>query len=432
MDFRNTNTIEIPTPSTTENLIRIPDGVECIPELHYLGCDQLEIIYIPTTVRKIEDYAFKGCSRLKMVYIPEGVTTIGVGCFCDCVDLIMVHIPNSVRDIKKEAFKQCKNLSSVTLPPQLECISEGCFSQCRMLNRIIIPSTVTSIGIKAFLGCTSLREITFPNNMIKLSLKSFKKCFRLKKITFIDPCTNTDSRVPRLGKKAFMSCVSLVEINLSCYPVYTLKDYCFEGCRKLERIILSKETKKLMQLSFCQCTSLKYIGYETTLESKENNETTFGLDLEHIEMIGWAAFCDCRSLKSVRLHYHNFIEQQSFVGCTNLEKISLPPFIHLVTDIDGTKINNFFDSDNIKELILPLRVDRYNTAVIFYVMYEIIKRNQNLLTEEFTPEKLYPFEVVNVWLRRNRSDDDIPDDVWIINLLYFYIRNAPDLLEKYM
>ena len=109
MDFRNTNTIEIPTPSTTENLIRIPDGVECIPELHYLGCDQLEIIYIPTTVRKIEDYAFKGCSRLKMVYIPEGVTTIGVGCFCDCVDLIMVHIPNSVRDIKKEAFKQCKN-----------------------------------------------------------------------------------------------------------------------------------------------------------------------------------------------------------------------------------------------------------------------------------------------------------------------------------
>ena len=61
MDFSNTNTIEIPTPSTTETLIRIPDGVESIPQSHYLGCDQLELIYIPTTVRKIEDYTFKGC-----------------------------------------------------------------------------------------------------------------------------------------------------------------------------------------------------------------------------------------------------------------------------------------------------------------------------------------------------------------------------------
>ena len=432
MDFSNTNTIEIPTPSTTETLIRIPDGVECIPELHYLGCDQLEIIYIPTTVRKIEDYAFKGCSRLKMVYIPEGVTTIGVGCFCDCVDLNMVHIPHSVREIKKEAFKQCKKLCSVTLPPQLQCISEGCFSECRMLNCIIIPSTVTSIGTKAFLGCFSLREITFPNNMIKLSLKSFKECFRLKKITFVDPHTNTNSRVPRLGKEAFMSCKSLVEINLSCYPVYTLKEYCFNQCEKLERIILSKETKKLMNLTFCECLSLKYIGYETTLESKENDETTFGLDLKHIDSIGWAAFVNCTSLKSVRLYEHNVIQPDSFAGCTNLETVSLPPFIRLVTDIYGKKLCNYFDSDNIKKLILPLTADRYSKAVIFYVMYKIIKRNQNLLTKEFTPENLYPFEVVNVWLHRNKSDDDIPDDDWIINMLYFYIRKTPHLLKIYM
>jgi hypothetical protein len=65
-------------------------------------------------------------------------------------------------------------------------------------------------------------------------------------------------------------------------------------------------------------------------------------------------------------------------------------------------------------------------------MYDIIKRNRNLLTEEFTPENLYPFEVVNVWLARNKRDPDIPDDDWIHNVLYFYIRNAPDLLKKFM
>ena len=65
-------------------------------------------------------------------------------------------------------------------------------------------------------------------------------------------------------------------------------------------------------------------------------------------------------------------------------------------------------------------------------MYDIIKRNRNLLTEEFTPENLYPFEVVNVWLAHNKRDRDIPDDDWIHNVLYFYIRNAPDLLMKFM
>ena len=434
MEFRNTNSIEIPTPSPTESLIRIPDGVESIPRLHYLGCDQLELIYIPTTVRKIEDYAFKGCSRLKMVYIPEGVTTIGVGCFCDCIDLNIVHIPLSVREIKKEAFKQCKSLSSVTLPPHLQCISEGCFSQCKMLNRIIIPSTVTSIGIEAFLGCTSLTEIDFPNNMIKLSPKSFKECSHLKKITFVDPRTNTNSRVQRIGNEAFRSCKSLVEINLSCYPVYTLKEYCFQQCESLERVILSKETKKLMHVTFNDCRSLKYIGYETTLKSKENNETTFGLDLEHIDLIDIAAFSNCTSLKSVKLHDNNVIEQASFEGCKNLETLSLAPYIRLETDINGKKLCNYFDSDNIKKLILRSRAETYSCAVIFYVMYDIIKRNRNLLTEEFTPENLYPFEVVNVWLARPKRDPDIdiPDDDWIHNVLYFYIRNAPDLLKKFM
>ena len=82
------------------------------------------------------------------------------------------------------------------------------------------------------------------------------------------------------------------------YPVYTLKEYCFQQCESLERVILSKETKKLMHVTFCDCRSLKNIGYETT----------FGLDLEHIDLISWATFAYCTSLKSVRLHDNNVIE----------------------------------------------------------------------------------------------------------------------------
>lgn len=87
-------------------------------------------------------------------------------------------------------------------------------------------------------------------------------------MTFLDPLTNTDSRVPNLARGTFMACKSLVEINLSCCPVYALKESCFKQCYSLERVILSKETRKLMECSFRFCISLKYISYENSLNKR--------------------------------------------------------------------------------------------------------------------------------------------------------------------
>ena len=54
MEYHNTNTIDIPIPSETSELIRIPKGVDSIPEHHYGDCDCLELIRIPNTVQKLE------------------------------------------------------------------------------------------------------------------------------------------------------------------------------------------------------------------------------------------------------------------------------------------------------------------------------------------------------------------------------------------
>ena len=62
MEYHNTDTIDIPIPSESSELIRIPEGVESIPEHHYDDCDQFELICIPNTVQKFGDYAFRGCS----------------------------------------------------------------------------------------------------------------------------------------------------------------------------------------------------------------------------------------------------------------------------------------------------------------------------------------------------------------------------------
>ena len=98
---------------------------------------------------------------------------------------------------------------------------------------------------------------------------------------------------------------------------------------------------------------MKYIGYESSLISTENTETKFGLDLEHIDLISWAAFAGCTSLESVRLHNNKCVQFGSFDEYQSLKKISLPSYLHIMTNNDGKILYDFFPSDNIKQFILP-------------------------------------------------------------------------------
>ena len=101
-----------------------------------------------------------------------------------------------------------------------------------LLNTLVIQNNFNINWYICISRCTSLIEIFFPSN-IKISAKSFRECIKLKKMTFLDQLTNTDSIVPNLGKNAFMGCKSLVEVNLSRYPVYIIKQSCFEQCESL-------------------------------------------------------------------------------------------------------------------------------------------------------------------------------------------------------
>ena len=69
-----------------------------------------------------------------------------------------------------------------------------------------------------------------------------------------------------------------------------------------------------MDCSFQLCSTLKYVGYESLLEPTENTENKFGLDLEHIDLISFAAFAECTSLETVRLYEKSCIQYSSFDG----------------------------------------------------------------------------------------------------------------------
>ena len=67
---------------------------------------------------------------------------------------------------------------------------------------------------------------------------------------------------------------------------------------------------------------------------------------------------------------------------------------------------------------------------------QINTKESCLLSKQFTLEKLYPLEIAVTWLNEygntcwEEADTwwEGPDELWIHNVLYHYIRNAPWLL----
>ena len=85
---------------------------------------------------------------------------------------------------------------------------------------------------------------------------------------------------------------------------------------------------------FFNCSSLKYIGDKYLPESVENSETKLELDLVHGDDLGIVAFQDSKSLESIKVN-DQFIENNTFDRCNNLEITSLPTYLPIETNQFG-------------------------------------------------------------------------------------------------
>ena len=427
-----------PAHRNSSSTIKIRQGCKRIAKCRYENFDQARFVKIPDSVERIFDYAFKGCSSLRTVYLPEGLLTIGFGCFQECTNLTMLHIPNSVYKIKEEAFKGCASLCAVILPAQLQRIPDRCFFQCSKLQLVVIPPRVRKIGMHAFYGCSNLKQVNFPSNDLIIERNCFDDCSRLERIDLCSYGTHLDEdiSIPYWGEEIFYSCYSLVEIDLSHYPVHTFKESCFKSCNGLEKVILSTETRELMNDCFSNCSSLKQIGYGSFSDIEDNPEDKFGVDLDGIDGFSSMVFGGCSNLESVIVH-NQFIMSRAFLGCHKLKKISLPGDINSWDneDIYGNKICDFFDSDNVDKLIVRSNLENISYYMVYYVMYKIILRNPGLCAKSCTPTGLHPIELAIGKLgvinrRKGNRKKDRPDELWIYNVIYHYLRNAPWMIFK--
>ena len=340
-----------------EKEVVVREGTTIVRSHAFEGCRSLVSIDIPNSVTSIGDGAFYGCTGLTSIDIHNSVTSIGRFAFAGCTGLNSIDIPNSVTSIGDGAFYGCTGLTSIDIPNSVTSIGRiaglafGAFNGCTGLTSIDIPNSVTSIGDGAFKRCTSLASIDIPNSVSKIDEETFYQCFSLRSIDLPDsiisigPSAFKESGlekahipcfVDNIGEQAFYGApineFIVAEFNNRFFSLdgvlfdkridWTIPDWISlrdskEFCRlfsyppanKSQKYVVTKETIVLCSCAFKGACYLEEIILHDYVSVFEGEQT----------------FCDCTSLKEIRIPSRlKHLPSSCFEGCESLEQVYLP------------------------------------------------------------------------------------------------------------
>ena len=243
--------------------VSIPEGVTCINDYAFYGCEMLADVNFPNSVERIGIDAFGYCYAIKALTFGSGLKTIGDRAFSSCRSFTTLTIPDNVERIGGEAFSGCKGLKSVTIGSGATSIGNYAFTSCNRLEEItvspenptycsadgvlfnkdkttlikyptaktgdyVVPSNVTEIERGAFYDCVGLTAVTLPEGLISIGLTAFSHCIGLKEVVIPNSVTS-------IGKTAFAVCSGLTKLTIGS-GVTTIGSTAFLSCPVLTTI----------------------------------------------------------------------------------------------------------------------------------------------------------------------------------------------------
>lgn len=176
--------------------------------------------------------------RLDYLIIPHSyngkqIDAIGPYCFKHLV-IGLLCIEDGVKYLSDSAFENACVLN-IKLPRGLK-IGERCFANSE-LQEILLPRDLHTIKSQTFLNCRQLEAVYAQFGVNTISYGAFAGCENLKEAHF------------RIVKN--------------------VRDYAFEGCKKLETIDFGCQLKQLGRGLFDGCASLSFLKLEGSFDKLE-------------------------------------------------------------------------------------------------------------------------------------------------------------------
>ena len=306
----------------TGKKVVIPDGVTCIAQEAFLGCNTLQSVVIPGSVKRIEDKAFCYCSQLKEVVLSEGLEYIG-----------------------KETFNKCESLKKIALPKGLKQLGEGVFNACCKLEKASLPEGVTELGKNLFLSCWELREVVIPKSVTRIGERAFFSCQKLTSVELPEG-------VKRIENSAFFGCTGLTSMILPKGLQY-IGEHAFVFCENLTEIVIPGTVVSIEKMAFDQCTHLATVIFQEGIKTigKEAFMQVTGLTTvvipDSVTTIGEAAFGKCERLTNVTIgNGVEEISENAFRECKNLQSITIPDSVVAIG------AHSFRDCSNLQSITL--------------------------------------------------------------------------------
>ena len=240
-----------------------------------------------------------------------------------------------------KAIKTFHELEKFTSITQLSPLNDGAYANSVFYN-------------------SSIQQITIPKNVFRIGSYCFSNCLNLKAVEFVDKNSITE-----LNVSAFNLCSEL-EMDIDFPNLSTIGNTCFNGCKKIKKIISLGNTKILKGPNnagyssslFYGCTSLEEanlpieleeIGFLVFINCTSLRACNFPQTLKTIK---GGAFQNCTSLEIEELNLPNLetLGQNAFYG-VKIKKMVLGKLTALPTA--STSTQNFGDKSVLEEVVLP-------------------------------------------------------------------------------
>lgn len=328
-----------------------------------------------------------GCPE---VVIADGVKSIGECAFYDCGKLKKLTLPGSLDSMGYMSFYYMSGLSDIYFTGTLADWCEITIDNVHVVNHaenlyingklvegdLVIPDGVTYVGDKAFFNVDSITSVTIPNSVNQIGTYAFASCDGITNVktgngvtiiedyAFVEcPAMTTlviGNNVANIGNGAFMSCVELRELTMPVTAkIYNSED-TFYGCKKLEKVTLTKGTTGIMQdygTSTSETSTITNYKYTPWYISDSCKEIIIE---DGITNIGNYAFRGCHQCISVIIPDSvTKIGTYAFYECYNIKTLKIPD---AVTTIGNSA---FYNCTGLKELTMPISANIYNSGDTF-------------------------------------------------------------------